>query len=94
MAESFNQNAKQIKADFDRDGYVVIRSFLNPGEVVALQRELDRYVNVVAPKLPATDVMYEDKQNPQTLKQLAAEMGRACGNLAGGWGGAAGIGMV
>jgi phytanoyl-CoA hydroxylase len=71
MAEPFNLNAKEIKADFDRDGYVVIRGFLNATEVAALQQELDRYVNVVAPTLPSTDVMYEDKQNPQTLKQLA-----------------------
>jgi phytanoyl-CoA hydroxylase len=40
-------------------------------EVSSLQRELDRYVNEVAPRVPVTDVMYEDKQNPGTLKQLA-----------------------
>ena len=49
----------------------MLRGFLNADEVAALQKELDRYINVVAPKLPASDVMYEDKQNPQTLKQLA-----------------------
>jgi phytanoyl-CoA hydroxylase len=62
---------KKAKADFDRDGYVVLRQFLSPAEVSALQRELNRYVMEVAPKIPATDVMYENKENPETLKQLA-----------------------
>jgi phytanoyl-CoA hydroxylase len=64
-------DGKQLKSEFDRDGYVVLREFLDSREVAEVQSQLDRYVTAVAPTVPKTDVMYEDKDNPQTLKQLA-----------------------
>jgi phytanoyl-CoA hydroxylase len=63
-------NAQQFKAAFDRDGYVVIRQFLDPNELSELRRELDRYIGRIA-ELPRTDVMFEDRGRPDTLKQLA-----------------------
>lgn len=69
MTDRFDM--KKTKTDFERSGYVVLRQFLDGQEVAAIQGQLDRYVREVAPNLPTTDVMYEDMQNPQTLKQLA-----------------------
>jgi len=60
-----------IKNAFDHDGFIVIREFFGPHEIARIQCELDRYVCEVIPTLPAGRVMYEDKQRPETLKQLA-----------------------
>ncbi len=61
----------QARDDFQRDGFVILRQFLAPKELSELKSNLDRYVREVVPEIPATDVMYEDKQDPNTLKQLA-----------------------
>ena len=55
---------------FDRDGFVVIRGLLPPGELAQLRENLDRYVRDVVPGLPDTDAFYEDRARPETLKQL------------------------
>src|ERR1700744_1368552 len=70
MVHHFDLDPTKTKADFDRDGFVVLREFLSPPELAELQQELHRYLSAVVPNLPPKDVMYEDKQNPQTLKQL------------------------
>jgi phytanoyl-CoA hydroxylase len=62
---------KEIKTGFDRDGYVVIRGFLSATELAELNRELERYITERVPQLPRTDVYYEDRSDPATLKQLA-----------------------
>jgi phytanoyl-CoA hydroxylase len=62
---------KKAKADFDRDGYCVIRQFLNEVELAELRGELDHYVSIRVPQLPATDAFYEIRTDPKTLKQLA-----------------------
>jgi phytanoyl-CoA hydroxylase len=63
-------DAPTLKALFDRDGYVVVRQFLNLTELTELRRELDRYIARIA-GLPRTDVMFENRDRPETLKQLA-----------------------
>ncbi|MCC6422866.1 MAG: phytanoyl-CoA dioxygenase family protein [Phycisphaerales bacterium] len=60
----------QIKESFDRDGYVVIPSFLNPLQVAQVQSRMDEFVREVVPYLPAKHKFYEDKDRPETLKQL------------------------
>jgi len=62
--------AKQIKNDYDRDGYVRLPGFLNPDQLEELLSNLGRYVTDIAPSLPNTDVFYEDKDQVNTLKQL------------------------
>jgi phytanoyl-CoA hydroxylase len=62
---------EQLKSDFDRDGYVFIRDFLPPTELAAFKRELDRYITERVPQIPRTDVYYEDRNKPETLKQMA-----------------------
>jgi len=63
-------NCHSLKQDFDRDGYVVIRGFLNPERLATLQSHLERYIRDVVPQLPDADAFYEDKSRPETLKQM------------------------
>ena len=58
------------KTDFVRDGYVICRNFLSPQEVAELEQNLSRYIEQIVPGLPPTDVFYEIKGNPETLKQM------------------------
>jgi phytanoyl-CoA hydroxylase len=58
------------KPSFDRDGYVIVRSFLSPADFADLTRNLDRYIREVVPTLPDKDAFYVDKSRPETLKQL------------------------
>src|SRR5262245_38828883 len=63
-------NMSDLKADFDRDGFVVIRDFLPSDEFAGLQQNVERYVRNVVPTLPDTDAFYEDRSQTETLKQL------------------------
>jgi phytanoyl-CoA hydroxylase len=65
------QSYQQLKLDFDRDGYVFIRGFLSTDEQTAFKSELDRYISERVPQIPRTDVYYEDRNKPETLKQMA-----------------------
>ena len=55
---------------YDRDGFVQIRGFLPPGEFEVLAENVARYVRDVAPKLEEGDAFYQDRERPETLKQL------------------------
>ncbi len=59
-----------LKKRFDEDGFVALPGFLSLDEVAELRREIDRYVTEVAPRIPASEVFYEVKGRPETLKQL------------------------
>ena len=41
-----------IKALYDRDGYVIVRQLLSPGDFADLNKNLDRYIREVVPGLP------------------------------------------
>lgn len=58
------------KADFDRDGFVVVRQLLSPADFRALNDNLDRYIREVVPTLPDSDAFYQDRSKPETLKQM------------------------
>ena len=58
------------QAPFQRDGFVVIRQLLPPGELAQLRENLDRYIRDLVPFLPDKDAFYEDRTRPETLKQL------------------------
>lgn len=64
------KQAARIKADYARDGFVRLPGFLDADQMKDLLSNLDRYVREVAPGLPNTDVFFEDKAQPDTLKQL------------------------
>lgn len=58
------------KQAFDRDGFVIVRQFLDATELAALTSQLDRYIRDVVPGLPETSAFYQDRARPETLKQL------------------------
>ena len=49
----------QLAARFQEDGFVVVKGFLNAGEVKRLEREIDRYIAKVLPSVPRIHVVYE-----------------------------------
>ena len=59
-----------LKTEFDRDGFVVVRNFLTGDDFKELTRNLDRYVRDIVPTLPDSDVFYQDRSRPETLKQM------------------------
>ena len=67
MADS---QQRQWKQDFERDGYVAFRGFLNEQELSELYRNLARFQEDVLPTLPPEQVFYEDKANKASLKQI------------------------
>ena len=61
---------RELKREFDEQGYVVIRQFLNAGELEELRSEIGRYINETLPNVPVSDVIFEVKDDPSTIKQL------------------------
>jgi len=54
---------------FERDGFLVLRSFLTPAETDSIRDGWGRFVRDIAPGIDKAHVMYEDYDNPDTLKQ-------------------------
>src|SRR5262245_35917991 len=65
-----SMNTLDYKARYDRDGFVVVPQFLPQDLFAELRGQLDRYVRDVVPTLPDASAFYEDKERPETLKQL------------------------
>jgi phytanoyl-CoA hydroxylase len=64
-------NFQHLKAQYDRDGYVIVRELLPPADFAELRENLDRYVRQIVPNLPEADAFYDvDRSRPETLKQL------------------------
>ena len=63
-------NTEEVKADFDRDGYVHIKGFLTPAEIKTLNRNLERYIAEVLPNLPADAAFYEEKGKAESIMRL------------------------
>lgn len=61
---------EQYVADYERDGFFVIRSFLTDEDLAELQENIDRYIREVVPGLNAKHAFYVDQSRPETLKQL------------------------
>ena len=61
---------RELSANYDRDGFVVVRQFLDERELGELRANLDRYVHDIVPTLPATAAFYQDRSRAETLKQL------------------------
>ena len=61
---------KEVKREFDEQGYVVIKGFLSAEELNELRREIARYIEETLPNVPSSDVFFEVKNDPTTIKQL------------------------
>ena len=58
------------KQHYDHHGFVIVRKLLGDADFAVLQENLDRYVREVVPTLPDSDAFYQDRDRPETLKQL------------------------
>jgi phytanoyl-CoA hydroxylase len=54
-----NTNIKQLRNDYERDGFVCLPRFLSADELEEVRREIKNYVHDVAPKLEASEVTFE-----------------------------------
>lgn len=52
-------NASSIKSNFQKDGFAVVRSFLDQQEISQLDQEIARYINEVLPSVPRIHKVYE-----------------------------------
>lgn len=59
-----------LRSKFEADGFVAIPGFIGPTQLAELNSNLERFTREVVPALPADHVFYEDKQRPESLKQL------------------------
>ena len=59
---------QHLRAQYDREGYVIVRQLLEPAELAELERNLERYVRQIVPNLPETDAFYDDRNRPETLE--------------------------
>ena len=55
---------------FGDDGFMQLSGFFSLRQVADVLANIERYIREVVPAAPATDVFYEDKARPETLKQL------------------------
>ena len=60
----------QLKTQFDEHGFVVVREFLDADNLAQLSGELDRYIRDVVPSLPKEKAFFQDRSQPETLKQM------------------------
>lgn len=67
MASSTEQ-----KTAYDRDGFIVVREFLKGKEFHELRDNLDRFIREIVPTLAPNQAFYDDRNRPETLKQLNA----------------------
>lgn len=65
-----NEKIENLKANFERDGFVYIPAFFNNLQMQEINNELILFIKNIVPTLPEKLVVYEDKNDPSTLKQL------------------------
>lgn len=58
------------KSDFERDGFVHIERFLDPGRLTELENRVERYKRETVPGLEPRLVFYEGEGENRTVKQL------------------------
>ena len=63
-------NIEQLKDDFQKDGYIFLQGFLSKEEVAEIDQRLRVFIADRLSELPPAQVMYEDKNDKSTLKQL------------------------
>ncbi len=61
---------QRLRGEWDADGYVVLRGYVGGRPLETLQSKIDQFVRDVVPAMPSEKVFFEDKQRPETLKQL------------------------
>jgi phytanoyl-CoA hydroxylase len=59
-----------LTRSFQQDGFLCLRGFLGPEEMARMDADLDRFVREIVPTMPRADAMFEDYDDPTTLKQI------------------------
>ena len=59
-----------IRAAYEADGFVVLKSLFGDKEVTDIRTNLQRYIDEVVPDVPPMDVFYEDKQTRNKIRML------------------------
>ncbi len=67
---TWQDDGTRLKQDWDDNGWVVVRGFMDGNEVQRLRAEIERYIQDVLPTVPEYEVMYDVKGKPETLKRL------------------------
>ncbi|MDB5474050.1 MAG: Phytanoyl-CoA dioxygenase [Devosia sp.] len=70
MSAAMQDPLSSLKSDFDRDGFIAIKSLFDAAKMAEINREFDRYVETCVPKMTDTEVFYEEKGAKGTLKQM------------------------
>ena len=65
-----SSNTDQLLEDYRQNGFAVVRQFLDDVQLQELKDQLDRYICEVVPGLSAEKAFYQDRDRPETLKQL------------------------
>ena len=65
-----NIDQQKLKDAFHQDGYVFLPGFMSSEEMDVLTENLSRFIREKVPELPPEHAFFEDKSNPETLKQL------------------------
>ena len=61
---------RNIKTNFDRDGYASLPGFFSPEQLTELRHHLDRFVRMCLPSMPGDQVFYGVKDRPDTLTRM------------------------
>jgi phytanoyl-CoA hydroxylase len=65
-------NCEAILDEFETDGYAVVRGCIAGQQLENLQARVADFICNVVPTMPSEKVFYEEKQRPETLKQVQA----------------------
>ena len=63
-------NIEKLRESFQRDGYIFIPGFLSKEEVDEVNDKIEKFIREKVPAMAVGHVMYEDKSNAATLKQM------------------------
>ena len=66
----WKSNTNTVIRDFQRDGYVALRAFLSDTEITKANENIQRVIQDIVPSMPDNHVFYEEKNTPNTLKQI------------------------
>jgi len=62
--------SQAVARDFDRDGYCAVRPLFDADQMREINSELARYIRECVPAMPREEVYYEDRNDPNSIKQL------------------------
>lgn len=65
-----SNDLKLLKSKYDEDGYIYLQSFLSENELKQVEDELNDIINHRLNEMPDNFVVYENREDPGTLKQL------------------------